>query len=134
MAAWIARLTLAVVMLSHGITKWTRTESFMSKFGLSEPVSVLAGLAEVGGTLVILAGGVLLYQHRYHVRTTGIVLSLLGVAGIATVQIGAIATVHDGWWYYANPPGVEYNVVLLALCAIVAVVSVHRQPEEVGRD
>lgn len=132
--AWFARLALAVAILPHGVTKFSRTDDFMSKFDLSETVSYLSGIAELGGIAAILLGGYLICRG---LRSLGLASTSLGLAGIATIQVGAITTVHWGeWWYYLRPvPGIEYNVVLLLLCAIVMIASFYERShhEPTGR-
>lgn len=113
--AWFARLALAVAILPHGVTKFSRTDDFMSKFDLPYLVSVLAGLAEVGGVACILFGGYLIYRG---LRWAGLAFTSLGLAGIATIQVGAIITVHWPTWFYYEY-GYEINAILLLLCVIV---------------
>lgn len=121
-ATWIARLALAVPMGVHGSVKITERADLLAKFDalLTPALATLATLAELGAAAGIVLGGLALNRNMpAAVRTLGLAASWLAVAAIAAVQIPAIVLIHWPQWMYFSG-GMEYNLVLLALGAIVA--------------
>lgn len=110
---WIARLVLAGVMIPHGLGKFISMSAFMAKFDLGMTITVLTGIAELAGAAGVLLGGL-----RSPPAWLTNLATWLGVLAIATVQVGAIVYDHWGRFFYFLG-GVEYNLVLLALCLIV---------------
>lgn len=109
----IPRLLLIVVLIPHALGKFLATDVFAAKFDLSTTVSILAGVAELGGGLAVALGALLAAR-------AGAWITWAGVVAIAIVQIGAIAIVHWGAWLYFQG-GWEYNFVLLGLCFMLVV-------------
>lgn len=106
---WLLRISLASVFLFHGIGKFMNLAGFAGMMELSMTVAFLVALAEVGGSLLILLGGVM---HDWMTR--------IGAAAIVPVMLGAISMVHWGRWNFvpseSHPMGgMEFQVVLLLL-------------------
>jgi putative oxidoreductase len=119
-AALVARVGLATVMLPHGAQKvlgWFGGEGFqatirgMAEQGLPAVVPVLVMLAEMVGSLALLAG----------------FLGRLAAAGIALVMLGAVFLVHAQHGFFMNwtgsqaGEGFEYHLLALALAAMVLI-------------
>lgn len=109
----LVRLAIVVAILPHAVAKFVLFNEFTDKFDLPTVIAILADSAEFLGVLGIVGGG--LFRKWW--------LTALGALGIAVVQVGAIATVHWPVWFYYRY-GMEYNVVILLLCA--AAVASHR--------
>lgn len=108
-AHWVLRIALAAVFIPHGLGKFLYTTAFTEKFDLPAALSLAAGAAELAGAGGILAGG-FLARHR-----AGSWLTQLGATAIIVVQVGAITVAHwPAWLYFVG--GMEYNVVLIAVC------------------
>ena len=108
-AHWVLRIALASVFIYHGVGKLAGIEQFAQMMNLSYTVSLLVTLAEFGGGVLVLAGGV-----------TRAWLTRLGVSFFIPVLIGAIAMVHWGQWsFVANEAypmgGSEFQVTLLLI-------------------
>jgi hypothetical protein len=116
---WFPRGILAAVMAAHGIAKVVFTPAFEAKFDLGPTVTLLAAVAELAAAVGFVAGGALR-------RREGAVVTLLAVAAVCCVQIPAIVMVHAGHGFLYFRGGPEYNLVLLALCAMLTVASVRR--------
>jgi len=115
----VARVTLGLVMLPHGLQKtlglfggygFGPTMDFLTgTMGLPAVVALLVILAESAGALGLIVGA----------------LGRIAAAGIAAVMIGAVATVHWGNGLFMNwagtqaGEGFEYHLLALALAAIV---------------
>lgn len=112
---WFPRVILAMVFIPHGVGKLVLTDEFADKFALPYTVSIATGVAELLGVALVLAAPLLAeVLHRE-------ALTLLGLLPIVVIQIGAVVLYHlPRWWYYIDPPGVEYNLVILGLCAMLA--------------
>ena len=108
-AHWALRVALASVFIYHGIGKLAGVEQFAQMMNLSYTVALLVALAEFGGGVLVLAGGV-----------TRSWVTRLGASFFIPVMIGAITMVHWGQWSFvasvAYPMGgSEFQVTLLLL-------------------
>lgn len=109
-AHWLLRIGLASVFLYHGIGKFADLAGFSAMMELPVFIAALVALAEVGGSLLLLAGGWL--KHDLATR--------LGAAAFIPVMLGAIAMVHwPRWSFVASDThpmgGMEFQVVLLLI-------------------
>ena len=111
----IARVTLGVCMLPHGVQKLQNFSGMMEMFtkqsGIPAPFAFLVILGESFGAL-------------------GLILGVLGrfcAFGNALTMIGAIAMVHGANGFMLMDPaqpgkiGYEYNLALLGLCLAVMI-------------
>ncbi len=108
-AHWVLRVALASVFIYHGVGKLAGVEQFAQMMNLSYTVALLVGLAEFGGGVLVLVGGV---TRNWVTR--------LGASFFIPVLIGAIAMVHWGQWtFVANEAypmgGSEFQVTLLLI-------------------
>lgn len=117
----IARITLGVVMLPHGLQKafgmfgghgFEGTMGFLTgTMGLPAAVAVLTIVAESAGALGLIVG----------------LFSRLAAFGIFAVMIGAVVTVHSHVGFFMNwsgtgaGEGFEYHLLALALALIVMI-------------
>jgi len=107
---WLLRIGFASVFLFHGVGKLVDPAAFAAMMGLPYLVAVLVALAEVGGGLAVLVGG--LVRRDW--------LTRLGAGVTIPVLIGAIAMVHWGQWSFVPSEthpmgGMEFQVVLLLM-------------------
>lgn len=108
-AHWLLRFSLASVFIFHGMGKFNNLGGFAGMMELPMSIAFLVALAEVGGGLLILLGGVM---HDWMTRIGGLM--------IVPVMLGAITMVHWGRWNFVpteNYPmgGMEFQVVLLLI-------------------
>ena len=108
-AHWLPRIALASVFLFHGGGKFLNLSGFAGMMDLPYFIAFLVALAEVGGGLLLLLGGVL---EDWMTR--------LGAAAMVPVLIGAIGMVHWGQWSFVASEthpmgGMEFQVVLLLI-------------------
>ncbi len=108
-AHWALRVALASVFIYHGVGKLAGVEQFAQMMNLSYTVALLVALAEFGGGVLVLAGGV-----------TRSWVTRLGASFFIPVLIGAITMVHWGQWsFVANEAypmgGSEFQVTLLLI-------------------
>src|ERR1700741_2661942 len=119
--ATVARVALGGVMLPHGAQKllgWfggygvQATMGFLTtKAGLPQPMAFLVILIESFGALALVLG------------LAGRVMA----AGVATVMVGAIATVHLPNGFFMNwagaqkGEGFEYHILAVGLALVVAI-------------
>lgn len=117
----IARITLGVVMLPHGLQKtfgmfggygWEGTMGFLTgTMGLPYIIAALTILAESAGALGLIVG----------------LFSRVAAFGIFSVMLGAVFTVHLKFGFFMNwdgkgaGEGFEYHLLALALAAIVII-------------
>lgn len=117
----IARITLGVVMLPHGLQKtfgmfggygWEGTMGFLTgQMGLPSVIAALTILAESAGALGLIVG----------------LLTRIAGFGIFAVMIGAVLTVHlqngffMNWAGKAPGEGFEYHLLALGLALIVMI-------------
>jgi len=108
------RIVLGLVMFPHGAQKmlgwfggggWDKTMAMMSQGGLPKPLVALVILGEFFGALGLIVG----------------LGTRLAAFGIASIMIGAIATVHAKVGFFMNwmgnqpGEGFEYHLLALAL-------------------
>ena len=108
-AHWALRVVLASVFLYHGLTKFPTLGGTAEMMGLLVFVLLLVALAEFGGGILILLGGVL-YDW----------MTRLGALLIIPVMIGAIFMVHWPQWAFTPSEthpmsGMEFQVTLLLI-------------------
>lgn len=109
---WIPRLLLLAVFVTHGFGKITAFQAFQEKFVLPTPIVVLLIMAELGGAVGVVTGGLLPGR-------LGLYATYAGCFTIAVSQVGAIAYARWPQWF-EQYSGMEYNVVLLGLCLLLA--------------
>ena len=110
-AHWLLRIALASVFVFHGVLKLMNLEGFAQMLPISSTEVVLVALAETGGGLLVLLGGL----------NSGILFDLatrIGAALNIPVIIGAISIVHWGRWNFVPSEshamgGFEFQAVLL---------------------
>lgn len=112
-AHWLLRIALASVFIYHGVLKFQNLEGFAQMLPISYLQVVLVALAETGGGLLVLAGGV--RRDRISDLATRV-----GAAMNIPVIIGAITIVHWGRWNFVPSEthpmgGFEFQTVLLLL-------------------
>ena len=103
---WFLRFGLASVFLFHGIGKFAGLNAFSEMMGLPVIIVLAVALAEVGGALLLIAGG---FGRD--------ILTRLGALVFVPVLIGAIVMVHAPQWSFvateSHPMGgMEFQVVL----------------------
>jgi len=108
-AHWTLRVALASVFIYHGAQKLSGLEQFAQMMNLTYVVALLVALAEFGGGILVLAGGV-----------TRDWVTRLGAAALVPVMVGAITLVHWGQWGFvptaAYPMGgSEFQITLLLI-------------------
>lgn len=123
-AHWLLRLALASVLIFHGVLKFANLEGFAQMLPISYLEVLLVALAETGGGLLILVGG--LSGDRLSDLATRI-----GAAVNIPVIVGAIAIVHWGRWNFvpteSHPMGgFEFQAVLLLISLYLVVTGNNR--------
>ena len=118
-AHWLLRIGIVSVFLYHGTLKFMDLEGFANMLPISYTAVVLVALAQVGGSLLLLLGG--LSQSRLADIATRI-----GAFLNIPVMIGAIALVHWGRWNFVPTEthpmgGMEFQVVLLLIMTYVVI-------------
>ena len=106
-------IALASVFIYHGVLKFQNLEGFAQMLPISYLQVVLVALAETGGGLLVLAGGI--RRDRISDLATRV-----GAAMNIPVIIGAITIVHWGRWNFVPSEthpmgGFEFQTVLLLL-------------------
>lgn len=109
-AHFLLRIALASVFIYHGILKFMNLEGFAQMLPISYTMVVLVALAETGGGLLVLLGGL---------RDDAIsdLATRIGAALNIPVMIGAISLIHWGQWNFlpseTHPMGgIEFQTVL----------------------
>ncbi len=118
-AHWLLRIALASVLVFHGVLKLTNLDGFTQMLPISYTQVVLVALAETGGGLLVLIGG-LRNDAIFDMATR------VGAALNIPVLIGAIAIVHWGQWNFvpseSHPMGgFEFQAVLLLLLSYLVI-------------
>ena len=118
-AHWLLRIALASVFIFHGVLKFANLEGFAQMLPISYLQVVLVALAETGGGIIVLLGG--LQNNRFSDLATRI-----GAALNIPVIIGAIALVHWGRWNFVPSEthpmgGFEFQAVLLLLMLFLVI-------------
>jgi putative oxidoreductase len=117
--ATIARVTLGLVILPHGLQK---TLGLFGGYGFEGTMGFLTGTA---GLPWLVAATVILAESA---GALGLIVGAVGrvaAAGVGAVMLGAIATVHWSNGFFMNwagtqaGEGFEYHLLALALVAIV---------------
>jgi putative oxidoreductase len=112
-AHWLLRIALASVLVFHGVLKFMNLEGFAAMLPISYLQVVLVALAETGGGLLILIGG-LRDGTLFDLSTR------VGAALNIPVLVGAISIVHWGRWNFvpteSHPMGgFEFQAVVLLM-------------------
>ena len=118
-AHWLLRIALASVLVFHGVLKLMNLEAFAQMLPSSYLQVVLVALAETGGGLLLLIGG-LRNDALFDLATR------VGAALNIPVLIGAISIVHWGRWNFVPSEthpmgGFEFQAVLLLLTLFLVV-------------
>ncbi len=118
-AHWLLRMALASVLIFHGTLKLMNLEGFAEMLPISYLQVVLVALAEAGGGLLVLIGG-LREGPLFDLATR------VGAALNIPVLIGAISIVHWGRWNFVPTEthpmgGFEFQAVLLLLTLFIVV-------------
>jgi putative oxidoreductase len=118
-AHWLLRIALASVLVFHGALKLMNLDGFAQMLPISYAQVVLVALAETGGGLLILIGG-LRNDAIFDMATR------VGAALNVPVLIGAITIVHWGQWNFvpteSHPMGgFEFQAVLLLLLSYLVI-------------
>ncbi len=118
-AHWLLRIALASVLVFHGVLKLMNLEAFAQMLPISYLQVVLVALAETGGGLLLLIGG-LRNDAVFDLATR------VGAALNIPVLIGAITIVHWGRWNFVPSEthpmgGFEFQAVLLLLTLFLVV-------------
>jgi putative oxidoreductase len=116
---WLLRIAVAGVFVFHGLMKLKNLEGTASMLPISYFATVLVALAETGGGLLVLVGG--LGKDRMYDMATRI-----GAAINIPVMLGAIVMVHWGRWNFVPAEGfpmggMEFQVVLLLLLSYLTI-------------
>ena len=109
-AHWLLRGALAGVFLYHGTLKMLDLQGFSEMLSLPVFTVFYVALAQVGGSLLLLLGG--LGRNQFFDLVTRV-----GAAMNIPVMAGAIALVHWGRWNFVPSQshplgGMEFQVVL----------------------
>jgi putative oxidoreductase len=118
-AHWLLRIALASVLVFHGVLKLMNLEGFAQMLPISYIEVVLVALAETGGGLLVLLGGL---RHD----AISDLATRVGAALNIPVLIGAIAIVHWGRWNFVPTEsypmgGFEFQAVLLLITLYLVV-------------
>lgn len=110
-AHWALRIALASTFLFHGLPEFTRITEFAENNGLPVVAAFLVPVAEVGGAVLILAGGFL-------GGSLGDLATRLGALAFIPVMVGAIVMLHWPRWSFvlseSHPlGGMEFQVILI---------------------
>lgn len=116
---WALRVALASTFLFHGLPKFAGIAEFAESNDLPLVIALLVPIAEVGGALLVLLGGI----------SRGILGDLatrLGALAFIPVMVGAIAMVHWPRWSFepsgSHPAGgMEFQVILILLSVYLLV-------------
>ncbi len=118
-AHWLLRIALASVFIFHGVLKLLNLEGFAQMLPISYSEVVLVALAETGGGLLVLLGG--LGSDRIFDLATRI-----GAALNIPVIVGAISMIHWGRWNFVPSEthpmgGFEFQAVLLLIMLFLVI-------------
>ena len=116
---WLLRVALGSVFIFHGALKLMNLEGFAQMLPISYTEVVLVALAETGGGLLALLGG-LGNDRIFDVATR------VGAALNIPVIIGAISIVHWGRWNFVPSEthpmgGFEFQAVLLLIMLFLVI-------------
>lgn len=108
-AHWLPRLALAAIFIYHGFPKLAMAGDVAAMMGMPVAMVIMVGLAEVGGSILLLWGG---FGPDWATRVAGILFT--------AVMIGAITMVHaQHGWSSINMGnnggrGMEFQVLIIA--------------------
>jgi putative oxidoreductase len=116
---WLLRIAVASVFIFHGVGKLANLQGTSAMMQLPFFIVLLVALAETGGGLLVLLGG--LGKDRVFDLATR-----LGAAMNIPVMLGAIFMVHWGRWNFVASEefpmgGMEFQVVLLLILSYLAI-------------
>lgn len=122
-AHWLLRISIVSVFFYHGTLKFMDLQGFADMLPISYTEVVLVALAQVGGSLLLLAGG--FSKERWADLATR-----LGAFLNIPVMIGAIALVHWGRWNFVPSEthplgGMEFQTVLILIMGYLVIVGNH---------
>jgi len=111
-AHWLLRLALVGPFAFHGLGKFFNLAGTAEMMQMPVAMVLVIGLVEVGGVVILLAGGM---AKDWMVRLAGL--------GLAGVMLGAIGLVHfqNGWNSIGNM-GMEFQVTLLLVALYFVIV------------
>jgi putative oxidoreductase len=126
-AFWPLRLAMAGIFLYHGPGKFMMPE-MAGMMGLSQPVWLLVGTAEVLGGAGFIVGGLL-------PGAAGAAITRLAGLAVIPVMLGAIAMVHWGQWNFVasgtHPMGgMEFQVLILSVAIYALLTGFARVTQE----
>ena len=109
-AHWLLRIALASVFLYHGTLKFMNMPGFAEMLSLSLTQVFFIALAQVSGSLLLLAGG-------FGRAPLFDIATRVGAALNIPVMIGAVVLVHWGRWNFVPTEthplgGMEFQAVL----------------------
>lgn len=118
-AHWLLRISIVSVFLYHGILKFMNLEGFAQMLPISYTEVIFVALANVGGSLLILAGG-------FSKNLWSDIATRIGALMNIPVMVGAIMMVHMGRWNFVPTEthplgGMEFQVVLTLIMLYVAI-------------
>lgn len=108
-AHWLPRLALAAIFIYHGFPKIAMAGDVAAMMGMPVAMVIMVGLAEVGGSVLLLWGG---FGPDWATRVAGILFT--------AVMIGAITMVHaQHGWSSINMGnnggrGMEFQILIIA--------------------
>ena len=91
-AIWPIRLTMAGIFILHGVGKFMMPD-MAGMMGLSVPVWLVVGAAEIAGGAGFIVGGLL-------AGSNGTLITRLSGLAIMPVMLGAIYIMHWGQWSF----------------------------------
>lgn len=114
-AHWLPRLSLAAIFIYHGFPKIAMAGDVAAMMGMPVFMVFLLGVVEIGGSLLLLWGGV---GPEWATRLAGLMFTM--------VMIGAIAMVHAQFgWSSVNMGnnggrGMEFQVLIITTSLLYA--------------
>lgn len=115
-AHWLPRLSLAAIFIYHAFPKVTMTGDVSAMMGMPFAMVLILGLAEIGGALLMLWGGL---GTEWATRLAGLIFTV--------IMIGAIVMVHAQYgWNSINMGnnggrGMEFQVLIIAVSLLYAI-------------
>ena len=114
-AHWLPRLSLAATFIYHGFPKVAMTGDVSAMMGMPFVMVLILGLAEIGGALLMLWGGL---GPEWTTRLAGLIFTV--------IMIGAIVMVHAQYgWNSINMGnnggrGMEFQVLIITVSLLYA--------------
>ncbi len=120
---WLLRAVLASVFVYHGALKFSNLEGFAQMLPISHTETVLVALAELGGGLLVLIGGI--GRNRLFDLATR-----LGAAMQIPIMLGAIVLVHWGRWNFVPTQdfpmgGMQFQTTLILVALYLVITGNH---------